>query len=206
MIFFEVIAMVFSVGGATVLSLSSRIFSNKIIIAYNMFFISGMFLLIVSALNNLGFLFIQTLLFAVVSLIVIFSEERVKAVSRSSCEDCQFRHMLHIYLIYISLILMAIMISLYVYLSSDNGGNIGLKYNNVEALAAFLAIVGSYVMKLRIHKYTLIGFSLFIFADIMYVLIAIDNSMLYFGIQSLFFVFISTFGISNTIKDNKIKG
>lgn len=206
MIFFEVIAMVFSVGGATVLSLSSRIFSNKIIIAYNMFFISGMFLLVVSALNNLGFLFIQTLLFAVVSLIVIFSEERVKAVSRSSCEDCQFRHMLHIYLIYISLILMAIMISLYVYLSSDNGGNIGLKYNNVEALAALLAIVGSYVMKLRIHRYTLIGFSLFIFADIMYVLIAIDNSMLYFGIQSLFFVFISTFGISNTIKDNKIKG
>lgn len=69
----------------------------------------------------------------------------------------------------------------------------------VELMAAGIAVLGSYLQKYKVSDIRVISFMMFFIADVLYVIISIENTMLFFGIQSLFFWYTSIKGISNEL-------
>ncbi len=73
----------------------------------------------------------------------------------------------------------------------------------IEVLAAAIAIYGSHIAKEEIYNKRILSFILFFVADILYVMIAYDKGLLFFGIQSAFFLYTSLSGLNNTIKNKE---
>lgn len=73
----------------------------------------------------------------------------------------------------------------------------------IEVLAAAIAIYGSHIAKEEIYNKRILSFILFFVADILYIMIAYDKGLLFFGIQSAFFLYTSLSGLNNTIKNKE---
>ena len=69
----------------------------------------------------------------------------------------------------------------------------------IEIIAASIAVIGSYLQKFKLSDMRIISFIMFFVADILYVGISIENSLLFFGIQSFFFWFTSIKGIKSEL-------
>ena len=86
-------------------------------------------------------------------------------------------------------------IALYLSLKSDT---INYTFTYTEIFTAIIAVIGSYIMKYK-KDAKVFGFFLFFVADIIYVGIAIEKSLLFFGLQSLFFWYTSIRGMRNNL-------
>lgn len=73
----------------------------------------------------------------------------------------------------------------------------------IEVLAAAIAIYGSHIAKEEIYNKRILSFILFFVADILYIMIAYEKGLLFFGIQSAFFIYTSLSGLNNTIKNKE---
>lgn len=73
----------------------------------------------------------------------------------------------------------------------------------IEVLAAAIAIYGSHIAKEEIYNKRILSFILFFVADILYIMIAYEKGLLFFGIQSAFFLYTSLSGLNNTIKNKE---
>ena len=69
----------------------------------------------------------------------------------------------------------------------------------IEIVTACIAIYGSYLQKFKDSDTRIKSFMMFFVADILYVGISIENSLLFFGIQSFFFWFTSIKGIKSEL-------
>lgn len=81
--------------------------------------------------------------------------------------------------------------------------NISLEITIIEVLAAAIAIYGSHIAKEEIYNKRILSFTLFFIADILYVMIAYEKGLVFFGIQSAFFLYTSLSGLNNTIKNKE---
>lgn len=88
-------------------------------------------------------------------------------------------------------------------LTINLGNNIKLEITITEVLAAAMAIYGSHIAKEEIYNKRILSFILFFVADILYIMIAYDKGLLFFGIQSAFFLYTSLSGLNNTIKNKE---
>ncbi len=87
--------------------------------------------------------------------------------------------------------------------SNNLGGDIKLEITAIEIIAAAIAIYGSHIAKEEIYNKRIISFILFFVADILYVIIAYEKGLVFFGIQSAFFLYTSLSGLNNTIKNKE---
>lgn len=200
MVLLEFIGMITSILGAIFLSLSERKYRYKNLIAFNLFFISNFVLIIFSAYKGLVFLFIQMIFFIYSSYFVLkakysdYAEEKYKFIYYKE------KFLKKVELTYKVLLIVSIFIGILIFDYNSNE-NFGI----IDIMAAFLAVIGSFIMKFKSHIIHIIAFILFIIADILYVYIAIEHNLIYFAIQSLFFTLTSSYGIYNVLNDKKIK-
>jgi len=73
-------------------------------------------------------------------------------------------------------------------------------YTYIEIITAIMAVIGSYIMKYDNRDIKTIGFMLFFIADLIYIFISVEKGLVFFGIQSVFFLYTSVSGIKNELK------
>jgi len=84
-----------------------------------------------------------------------------------------------------------------------NLGNIEI--TRFEIIAAIIAVSGSFLLKYKNSDIKIIAFILFFVADVIYVYVSIDKSLIFFGIQSLFFWYTSIDGIKGELNGKSFK-
>lgn len=180
--YLEFFAMFFSMGGAYLMSRDLRKYEDTLYKANISFLVANIMLIFVSVHMGMVALLIQMLLFTMASSLNIY------ALSINKKRD------LNILGILIAIILFKLFqLDTFVY-----------EITGLEILAASMAISGSFIMKTKSDNLRLFMFLLFFVADLLYVYIAYDKGMIWFGIQSFFFLYTSLQGAYNTLKNKEV--
>lgn len=186
MIVLEFVGMFFSIIAVILIATATN---NNIYKANILFYISNMALLTFFMLNGIVSIFIQMTFFYATSIIGILR------LSNNKKRDFK--------LISITSIIYSILLIIYLYVNSDLI-NITFTLKPIDSIAALFAIIGSYLLAFDNYIKRNMAYILFIIADILYVYIGYNNGFIFFTIQSLFFIFTSSFGILNNNKQFNI--
>jgi len=95
-------------------------------------------------------------------------------------------------------ILFALMLVSSIYIIGLNKEDLTFDISLIEVIAATLAIIGSFMLAYK--EYRMYSFILFFIADIIYIYVAYEKELLFFGIQSAFFIYTSYAGYKNNKK------
>ena len=177
---FEGFGMIFSMLGAFFMSANNDIDKKYLKRAFIFFLISNFFMIIVSAATHLVPLTVQMSFFAITAINGIYSINRDKLIRNA------------LYTSFTSLVII-------VFFLSYSGDNAIMKIENIDIVAALMAIVGSYILAYN----KIYAFILFFLADILYVFIAYENTLPFFMIQSMFFIYTSSRGLIYELNANK---
>jgi len=169
----EFIGMCATITGSFLFTRKSK---DAILYAFYAFFIGNIAMLFMSVLTGVLSLSFQMIFFFATSIYGVYKLQSNKSIVTA--------------MIAISLVVMATALYvLNVYPPKD------LTYYRplYEIAAAVLAVVGSFYLAYE-DKRRLIAFALFFIADLLFVAVAVQNSLLFFGIQSVFFLYTSSAG------------
>ncbi|WP_122892873.1 nicotinamide mononucleotide transporter [Arcobacter peruensis] len=184
MIILEAIGAIFSIVGAYLMSLSSKDNTRPLYFGFISFFISNLALLTFFTLNGKIPVIIQMILFFITAIIGIYK------LTKNRKRDVSL----------ISLIL-SIYISILIFTIIPNIEDIDFNVLIIDFIAASIAIVGSYLLSSPNHIMRSYAFICFFVADVIFVYIGYVNAYYFFMIQSAFYLFTSTKGYHNTMKN-----
>ncbi len=179
----ELTAAVFSILGAFLLSRDLQINPIALYFGFISFFIGNVFMIHLALLEHMAPLLIQLVLFSAGAHLGVIShaknKEKVKMISYFVLTMTTFS-------------------LLYLYFNAS--ADFVFKFSTIEIIAATIAISGNFMMKTHNPLVRINAFYLFIIADAVYVIVAINADLYFFAFQAAFFVFTSTAGILNTRK------
>lgn len=184
MIILEAIGAIFSIIGAFLMSRSSKSDTRPIYWGFVSFFISNLALLTFFTLNGKVPVIIQMILFFVTAVLGIYklTLQRKRDVSL------------------ISIILFFYLLILYKTVV-PNMANIDFIVLPIDLIASAIAIYGSFLLSSHNHKTRGIAFICFFVADVIFVYIGYVNAFYFFMIQSIFYLYTSAKGYTNTMKE-----
>jgi len=174
----EFIGMIFSMLGAFMSSFKNDKDSKYILFAYYSFLISDVFLFYMGVM--LGMIpFLVQLVFFIFSAINGIAKIKNNIIINKTL-----------------FIAFGLLMISGIYLAGIIGSDkISFEITRTEVLAAILAIIGSFFLAYKELRFY--SFVLFFLADSIYLYIAYEKHLLYFGIQSFFFLFTSIKGMRN---------
>lgn len=184
--FLEFYGMIASMTGAFLMSRDIKKYPRTMYYAFIAFMSSNMALFYVATVTGLVPLMVQMMLF--------FSSAAIVIVAHSENKSRDQWMLMASTAIYVSI--MAI-----VFVSSTIKFN--FKVEMIDTIAAIIAISGSFAMKSHDNKVKLFAFAGFFLADVLYVYIAIENSLYFFMVQSFFFWYTSIAGAKNVLANMK---
>jgi hypothetical protein len=184
MIILEATGAIFSIIGAYLMSLSSKNDTKPLYFGFISFFISNLALLTFFILNGKVPVIIQMILFFITAIIGIYK------LTNNRKRDIRIISV--ILFIYISIIIFTVL---------PNIKDIDFNILVVDFIASLIAIVGSFL--LSSHKHTIRGYAFICFfvADVIFVYIGYVNAYYFFMIQSVFYLYTSSKGYNNTMKN-----
>lgn len=171
----EFVAMIFSMLGAFYMSRGT----HTMIKSFMAFSVANMLLIIVSLQLGLGALFVQ---------MIFFSYASYSGLIKFGVRKDLLLLVLAIYLVLLSLF--------------SDISNWKFEITLIEVIAATMAIAGAIIIKYNSQRKN--AFILYFLADILYVYIAINHNLMWFGIQSAFFIYTSMVGYINEYKKEKL--
>ena len=175
----ELLSAVLAMGGAFYMA------EGKIVKGFAFFLVSNMGVIVVSFTAGLIPLFVQMILFTISGLIAL------RAVDKDS-----------FYKIYPNLLGTLIVIVAIAYFTGTEINSFSYDISGIEILAAVLAVSGNLFMAGAEGK-RVVGFTLFILADILYLKIGLGAELFFFTIQTAYFLVVSGFGIKKILKSGK---
>lgn len=184
MIILEALGAIFSIIGAYLMSLSSKDDTRPIYWGFVSFFISNLALLTFFTLNGKVPVIIQMILFFVTAILGIYrlTINRKRDVTLMS----------FVLIIYITILISQIL---------PNMGNIDFTVLIIDLIAASIAILGSFILSSKNHIIRGYAFICFFVADVIFVYIGYTNAFYFFMIQSAFYLYTSTKGYMNTMRE-----
>jgi hypothetical protein len=174
----EATGMILSILGATLMSLSTKENIKPLLYAYLSFFFSNIFLVYVSAAHGLIALLMQMILFSMITLkgIFVFSGKTVTYLLGS-----------------------VLLVSVLLTFNSVDMTSIDIvDLWKIDTIYSVIAFAGTYLLANKNNNIREYAFVLFLIADIGFVFLAVEHSMFYFAIQSIYFLFTSALAIKNT--------
>jgi hypothetical protein len=96
---------------------------------------------------------------------------------------------------------LVVYISILVITVLPNMAQIDFKILLVDFIASLIAIIGSFLLSSHNHVIRSYAFICFFVADVIFVYIGYTNAFYFFMIQSIFYLYTSYKGYSNTMKD-----
>ena len=184
MIILEAIGAIFSIIGAYLMSLSSKDDTKPLYFGFISFFISNLALLTFFLLNGKVPVIIQMVLFFITAIIGIYK------LTNNKKRDVYI--MSGILFIYILILILTVF---------PNIKNIDFSILIIDFIASFIAILGSFLLSSHNHIVRSYAFIFFFIADIVFVYIGYTNSFYFFMIQSIFYLYTSSKGYHNTMKN-----
>lgn len=184
MIILEALGAIFSIVGAYLMSLSSKEDTKPLYFGFISFFISNLALLTFFILNGKVPVIIQMILFFITAIIGIYKLTKNKKRDRN----------IIIFILVIYILILIIMVL-------PNIKNIDFNILIIDFIAAFIAILGSFLLSSHNHIIRSYAFICFFVADIIFVYIGYVNAYYFFMIQSLFYLYTSSKGYHNTMKN-----
>lgn len=184
MIILEAIGAIFSIIGAYLMSRSTKANTCPIYWGFVSFFISNLALLTFFTLKGKVPVIVQMILFFVTAVLGIYklTNERKRDVSL------------------ISIVLFIYLFVLYLKVL-PNMSNIDFTVLPIDLIASAIAIYGSFLLSSKNHKTRGIAFICFFVADVIFVYIGYTNAFYFFMIQSIFYLYTSAKGYTNTMKE-----
>jgi len=176
---------------ATLITIIGAIFMGKaddksLLIAFILYTFANSIYLIISLNHSMLFLFIQMLFFYSTSIFGILNKAEVIGLNKVK--------ILSILLFIQSIIIITLI------------NNVRLKIedniNYIELTASVIVILGSIWLTIN-NVRKIYGFIAFLIGDLIYIKVGLDNNMIPFAVQSMFFVFTSSYGIYNSEKEWK---
>jgi len=184
MIILEALGAVFSILGAYLMSLSSKHDTKPLYFAFVSFFISNLALLTFFTLNGKIPVIAQMVLFFVTAILGIYR------LTPNRKRDVLI--MTAVLSVYISLLVVKLI---------PNMQNIDFTILPIDFIAASIAIFGSFILSSKKHITRSYAFICFFVADVIFVYIGYTNAFYFFMIQSAFYLYTSTKGYMNTMKE-----
>lgn len=184
MIILEALGALFSILGAYLMSLSSKSDVRPLYFGFISFFISNLALLTFFTLNGKVPVIIQMVLFFVTAILGIY---RLTLNKRRD--------------VLLMGIILSVYISLFIIELIPNMRNIDFTILPIDFVAASIAIVGSFILSSKNHVIRSYAFICFFVADVIFVYIGYTNAFYFFMIQSAFYLYTSTKGYMNTMKE-----
>lgn len=184
MIILEALGAIFSIIGAYLMSLSTKENTRPIYWGFVSFFISNLALLTFFTLNGKVPVIIQMILFFVTAILGIYrlTLNRKRDVALMS----------FVLIIYIFILASSIL---------PNMGNIDFTVLIIDLIASSIAILGSFILSSKNHIIRGYAFICFFVADVIFVYIGYTNAFYFFMIQSAFYLYTSTKGYMNTMRE-----
>lgn len=184
MIILEALGAIFSIIGAYLMSNSTKNDTKPLYWAFVSFFISNLALLTFFTLTGKVPVIIQMVLFFVTAVLGIYrlSTRRKKDV------------------MYISLCL-SIYIFIFIIFIIPQVKQTDFSILPIDFLASSIAIFGSFILSSKNHITRAWAFICFFVADVLFVYIGYENNFYFFMFQSFFYLYTSTKGFMNTMKD-----
>jgi hypothetical protein len=184
MIILEAIGAIFSIIGAYLMSLSTKDDTRPLYFGFISFFISNLALLTFFLLNGKVPVIIQMILFFITAIIGIYK------LTKNKKRDISL--MSGILSIYILVLIFSIF---------PNIKDIDFNILFIDFIAALIAIIGSFLLSSHNHIIRSYAFICFFVADIIFVYIGYSNAYYFFMIQSIFYIYTSSKGYYNTMKN-----
>ncbi len=184
MIILEAIGAIFSIIGAYLMSLSSKEDTKPLYFGFISFFISNLALLTFFLLNGKVPVIIQMILFFLTAIIGIYK------LTSNKKRDVYI--MSSVLLVYILILIITVF---------PNITNIDFKILIIDFIASFIAILGSFLLSSHKHIVRGYAFICFFVADIVFVYIGYSNAYYFFMIQSIFYLYTSSKGYYNTMRN-----
>lgn len=184
MIILEAIGAIFSILGAHLMSLSSKDDTRPLYFGFISFFISNLALLTFFTLSGKIPVIIQMILFFVTAVLGIYK------LTVNKKRD----------VLIISLVL-CIYILLLIVIVIPNIVNVDFTILPIDFIASFIAILGSFLLSSHNHIIRGYAFICFFLADVLFVYIGYTNAYYFFMIQSIFYLYTSSKGYKNTMKE-----
>lgn len=184
MIILEATGAIFSIAGAYLMSLSSKENTRPLYFGFISFFISNLALLTFFVLNGKVPVIIQMILFYITAILGIYK------LTKNKRRDV---FIISIILIIYSLILIFIIL--------PKIENIDFNILIIDLIASLIAIIGSFLLSSPNHIIRSYAFICFFVADIIFVYIGYTNAFYFFMVQSVFFIYTSSKGYYNTMRN-----
>ena len=184
MIILEAIGAIFSIFGAYLMSLSTKVDTKPLYLGFICFFISNLALLTFFTLTGKIPVIIQMILFFVTAIIGIYK------LTQNRKRDIQI--MAFILIVYITILIYTVL---------PNMQEIDFKVLLVDLIASFIAITGSFLLSSHNHIIRGYAFICFFVADVIFVYIGYTNAFYFFMVQSIFYLYTSLKGYKNTMRD-----
>lgn len=185
MIILEAFGAIFSILGAYLMSLSTKHNQRPLYFAFISF--------VCANLSLFAFFLFQGKIPMIIQLVFFYWGAYLGVIKKSDDSKRDFKILLIISIIYF----IVLFISLY-FKSVDS---IDFEIVPIDSVAAFMAIVGNFLLSSRSHIRRSYAFILFFLADVLYVYVGYTNAFYFFMIQSAFFLYTSMNGYRNTMKE-----
>lgn len=182
----ELLGAFFSIIAALLISKATN---ESIYRANILFFISNILLLTFFFINGLIPLIIQMTLF--------FSTAVLGILRLSKNKERDQKIIIFLLSIYF------ITFGLYIYTTGIN--NFSFHISIFDGIASTMAIIGAFLLPYDDFVKRNIAYVLFLLADILFIYVGYTNGFYFFMIQSIFYIFTSSFGLLNNMKIHKTK-
>lgn len=184
MIILEAIGAVFSILGAYLTSLSSKDDTKPLYLGFVSFFISNLALLTFFTLTGKIPVIIQMVLFFVTAILGIY-----RLTSNKKRDSLIISIILFVYISILSIQIV------------PNMSTADFTILPIDFIASSIAIIGSFLLSSHNHIIRGYAFICFFLADLLFVYIGYTNAFYLFMIQSAFYLYTSTKGYMNTMKE-----
>lgn len=184
MIILEALGAIFSIMGAFLMSRSTKTNTRPLYFAFVSFFISNLALLTFFTISGKIPIIIQMILFFATAILGIY-----KHTYNKKRDSIVMSAILSIYLLLLLFYVVPLM------------KNINFEILPIDTLASFLAIYGSFLLSSHKHIVRGYAFICFFVADVFFVYIGYENAYYFFMAQSIFYLYTSSKGYANTMKD-----
>lgn len=182
MIFLEAIGAIFSILGAYLMSTSTKEHTKPLYYGFMSFFISNAALLTFFTFKGKVPIIAQMLLFFVTAILGIYRHTPHKKRDMT--------------VILVLTLLIAVSITFAVIPQIQS---IDFTVLPIDFAASSLAILGSYLLSSHNHIYRGYAFICFFIADVVFVYIGYSNAFYFFMVQSIFYLYTSYKGYTNTM-------
>lgn len=184
MIILEAIGAIFSILGAHLMSLSTKDNTRPLYFGFISFFVSNLALLTFFTLTGKIPVMIQMVLFFVTAVLGIYK------LTQNKKRDTNI--VVFILIVYLSILYFTVL---------PNMSKIDFTVLPVDFIASLIAIVGSFLLSSHNHIIRGYAFICFFVADILFVYIGYVNSFYFFMVQSVFYLYTSSKGYKNTMRE-----